>query len=177
MAVCLRALVMLAVLVGLPTAWIYYGPLPPSGQRVFDRIVEVAKESLGWNGPLQAENHLISAPHFEHAPQTPLSLAGQSDAENFASFTPVDVEEKPMPAQVEPLLEKLRSLGAAEYTLEKWGIDGQLYRFCCSMPLKHSDALTRHFEAVAGDPLTSIQEVVEEVGGWHSTRLASRQMP
>jgi len=48
MATAFRAIVMLAVLVGLPAAWVYYGPLPPSAMGVIQRTVATAKQSLGW---------------------------------------------------------------------------------------------------------------------------------
>ncbi|BBO36523.1 hypothetical protein [Lacipirellula parvula] len=48
MATLFRAAVMMSVLVGLPGAWIYYGPLPSSAQRVVDRFVTIAKEATGW---------------------------------------------------------------------------------------------------------------------------------
>jgi hypothetical protein len=48
MATLFRAAVMLSVLVGLPGAWIYYGPLPTGAQRVVDRFVAIAKEAGGW---------------------------------------------------------------------------------------------------------------------------------
>ena len=49
MATTLRGFVMLAVLVGLPAAWLYFGPLPKNAQRVVDRVVAAAKEAVGWD--------------------------------------------------------------------------------------------------------------------------------
>ena len=46
-----RATVMLATLVGLPAAWVYYGPLPHGAQKVVDRFVDVARDTLGIKAP------------------------------------------------------------------------------------------------------------------------------
>ena len=45
------ALCYVVTLVGLPAAWIYYGPLPQGAQRVVDRFVEVARDAIGWRHP------------------------------------------------------------------------------------------------------------------------------
>ena len=58
-----------------------------------------------------------------------------------------------------------------EYTLEKWGSAGQLYRFQCKMPLAQSNQITQQFEAVAPDPLASVEQVVGEVSSWQMARL------
>jgi len=157
MVVFLRAVVMLAVLVGLPAAWVYYGPLPAGTQRVVDRVVDVAKSALGWNEQAEAASDLKSAPRYDFSQETPAADANEAVSQ-----------------QAEPLLAQLRTLGVAEYTLEKWGINGQLYRFCCAMPLAQSAEHTRQFEAVAGDPLASIEQVVGEVATWQVARRGGR---
>lgn len=47
MATGFRAAVMLATLVGLPAAWLYYGPLPPAAQRVVDQATCSIREAIG----------------------------------------------------------------------------------------------------------------------------------
>jgi|GEM_PF-1376898 len=47
MATLFRAVVMLVVLVGLPSAWVYYGPLPPAAMGVVQRTIAAAKQSFG----------------------------------------------------------------------------------------------------------------------------------
>ena len=81
-----------------------------------------------------------------------------------------------MPQQVEPLLQQLRSRGVAEYSLEKWGSNGQLYRFRCAMPLAQNDAFTRQFEAVASDPVAPIEQVVGEVAKWQTALRDERRV-
>ncbi len=161
MAVFLRAIVMLLVLVGLPAAWVYYGPLPPQAQGIVDRVVEVAKSSIGWEPSTPPETSPISAPHFDPA-VTPA-----------VAIKPVEVPQPVAPtleAKLSPLLQQLRELGATEYALEKWGNEGQLYRFRCAMPLKQSDQLTQHFEATQAQAAESIQQVLAEVSAWQTAR-------
>jgi hypothetical protein len=75
---------------------------------------------------------------------------------------------------IEPLLAKLRQLGAATYSLERWGAAGNLYRFRCEMPLAASDAMTQQFEAIAANPQDSVAEVVNEVSSWQLARSGER---
>ncbi len=160
MATAMRSIVMLLVLVGLPSAWVYYGPLPPRAQQVVDRVVEIAQDALGTRQQTERAEATISAPRYQTTAEqaTPESTAPQSIA-----------------LQVQPLLERLRSLGVSEYTLEKWGNAGQLYRFRCAMPLAQSDDITRQFEAVADSPLLSVEQVVVEVATWHASRQTQNQ--
>jgi hypothetical protein len=177
MATFFRALVMLSVLVGLPAAWIYYGPLPPEGQRVVDRVVSAAKEAVGWNAPAtpssdariktdEAPAWSIGAPVA--APPVAPPLVTPVVAIEPAPTRPLSFQE-----QVEPLLAQLRQFGVIEYALERWGDGGKLYRFRCEMPLGASDQFTQQFEAVAADPQVSVEQVVAEVSLWQLTHRSA----
>lgn len=71
MATLFRATVMLAVLVGLPGAWIYYGPLPTSAQKVVDRFVAIAKEAAGWE-----KSETAAPPTWDFTKSQPLAPPG-----------------------------------------------------------------------------------------------------
>jgi hypothetical protein len=167
---------MLSTLVGLPAAWIYYGPLPPQAQQVANRLVSVAKEALGWDG--RAEE-VEPGETWVHAAATPAGRASEASSSGApqpaapAQARGPVVEPKPLSfaERVEPLLARLRQFGVAEYALERWGNDGDLYRFRCEMPLSPHVELTQQFEAVAADPQLSVEQVVAEVATW---RLAQR---
>ena len=78
MATLFRAVVMLSVLVGLPAAWVYYGPLPPAAMGVVERTIATARQSLGWESrqsdvAWQAESQ-GTAPRFDS------SLAAATEA-------------------------------------------------------------------------------------------------
>jgi hypothetical protein len=173
MVTAIRATVMLAVLVGLPAAWVYYGPLPDRAQRVVDRFVAAAKEAVDWkNGRARAPKPAApaaTAPKFAAA-TAPLSIG--------AVTTPAAATPSPMPApasptlaeRMEPLLAELKKYGVAEYALEPWGAERRLFRFHCEMPIGGSDKVTEQFEAVAADPQTSIAQVVADVTSWRAAR-------
>ena len=197
MATLFRAAVMLSVLVGLPGAWIYYGPLPQGAQRIVDRFVTIAKDAAGWK-----ETEAKPVPEWDFRNSTPLgegSLAGTNteatdvktvgmnpsarlgsapsltigDALPHPEMEPAASQEPSTLAErVEPFLVKLRQFGVAEYALERWGGDGKLYRFHCEMPVIGS-SLTQQFEAVAADPEASVEQVVTEVSRWQLARQAS----
>lgn len=169
MLVFFRAVVMLAVLVGLPAAWIYYGPLPPGAQKVVDRVVDVVKSATGWQRPSEDPLESKAAPRFSAAEPPP-------------AFAAPSVQPPPaaMPAglaeHVEPMLERLRALGPTEYSLEPWGRQGEFFRFRCAMPLTPDHEVTRQFEAVAETPLASIEQVVGEVTHWQTARLGGQNL-
>ncbi len=164
MATFVRALVMLSVLVGLPAAWVYYGPLPPQAQQAVDRLVAMAKGAVGWNQATAGaavesanSNRLPAAPAFTERQAAPALI--RPKAATFAD-------------RVEPMLAELRQLGVMEYALERWGAGGELYRFRCEMPLGAQAELTQLFEAVAADPQLSVEQVVAEVSQWQLAQRA-----
>ena len=201
MATLFRAAVMLSVLVGLPGAWIYYGPLPTGTQRVVDRVVAIAKEAAGWKKteakPRPTWDFTKSEPIAPEGDGVNLGTGGMNpparDGEgryaegSYAESPGASLEigkalpvPEPPPAKaattlaerVEPLLTQLRQFGVAEYALERWGGDGKLYRFHCEMPIA-GGSLTQQFEAVAANPEASVEQVVAEVTQWRTAREAA----
>ncbi len=197
MATLFRAVVMLVVLVGLPAAWVYYGPLPPAAVGVIQRTVASAKQSFGWKEPaavtawsteapktaprfdasvVQATHALQQQTNVEHA-ALPLQPV-RRDAQFSLASASVPVPERTVSAavddeiarQLEPHLSLLRSLDVAEYTLENWGGSGELYRFRCAVALGDTDDHTRQFEAIHADPLRAVHQVVGEVTSWQNAR-------
>ena len=176
MATTFRAIVMFAVLVGLPAAWVYYGPLPPDAQRVVDRLVGVAKETLGWDKSTASETAPGDSPLMTDAP-APAWNKSAADRTSVPVELPavVQVEAPPLAAsktptlaeRVDPLLAKLREFGVVAYDLEPWGTSGKFYRFHCEMPLEASGQATQEFQAVAADPQATVEQVVAQVAQWH----------
>jgi hypothetical protein len=163
---------MLSVLVGLPAAWVYYGPLPPSAQRMVDRFVATAKKTVGReSNPLAAEAAVaVEAPAFEIGGSVSSRPATTLAAAPAGSPAPASGTAEMAAGPMEPLLAKLRGLGAAEYVLEPWGSSNGYYRFRCEMPLAGGNDFTQQFEAVAADPVASVEQVVAEVASWHAAR-------
>ncbi len=184
MAALFRAMVMLFVLVGLPAAWVYYGPLPPEAMGVIQRTVATAKQSLGWNDLTRSEswgNRSIAAPKFEvlstappsqpirQDPQFSLASANLAPPPSVPSPTKAEVDDE-LAKQLEPHLSLLRALDASEYTLENWGGNAQLYRFRCEITLGKNGDFTRQFEAIDASPLRAVHQVVGEVTSWQNAR-------
>lgn len=205
MATIFRATVMLTVLVGLPSAWVYYGPLPPEAMGVIQRTVASAKHTLGWDDSVQEfgqpstkpSQSPKTAPRFDpliadatHVLQqeSAASLVGNispvahpvindpqfslasANVPATAPQTPNSEVDQQLSRQLEPHLTLLRSLNAAEYTLENWGGAGQLYRFRCAVSIGTTDDHTRQFEAIDADPVSAVREVVGEVTAWQNAR-------
>jgi hypothetical protein len=182
MAAFVRALVMLVTLVGLPAAWVYYGPLPEGAQRVVDRFVEVAQDAVGWKRPATVDSlgSQKTPARFDDILPTPpdrpvvaqakyearhprVQLAGASvNLPNPAGPHPGN-----QPGEMEMHLTLLKKLGVAQYALEKWGAG---YRFKCAVPLGDNPDFTQQFEAIDADPLATIRQVVGEVSSWQNAR-------
>jgi hypothetical protein len=184
MAVLLRALLMLVVLIGLPAAWVYYGPLPTRAQGFVDRVVNAARTTIGWDQP--AGDKAISAPYYLdpavkfNDPAVTQAAAIEavgvgSPATEVASSGVPTLAGSSLQEQLAPFLQQLRDQGAIEYALEKWGNEGQLYRFRCDLPLAESDQLTRQFEAIHHEPRESIAQVLAKVTTWRAARLNGSQ--
>ena len=186
MVVFFRAIVMLAVLVGLPAAWIYYGPLPSGAQRAVDRALEVVRNATGWQQPTAETVATKAAPRFNVAAapapkfssHSARSQSAQTQSSGLLPTTPMPMAQTGtiptatgLAEQMEPLLERLRALGSTEYSLEPWGREGEFFRFRCAMPLAHNRHVTQQFEAVAETPRASIEQVVSEVTRWQTARL------
>jgi hypothetical protein len=168
---------MLSALVGLPAAWIYLGPLPLEAQRLASRLVTAAKEAIGLtNGGPSTE------PWVRVAPARPAPKAAEESSAPVVAIStapPPLVAPRTAPAKpptladrLDPLLARLRQLGAAEYALEHWGEGGTFYRFHCEMPVGATQ-LTQQFEAIAADPQNSVEQVVAEVTSWQLSRQTS----
>ena len=194
MTALFRATVMLVTLVGLPAAWIYYGPLPTGAQKVVDRFVDVAREAMGWQHQLpvkQAWDQDKAAPRFEEAPfrqQSDESVRGQQETPqvnvSVPPSSPISLVSATLPitrpkmaatddlaGQLEPHFSLLRKLGAADYALAHWGSEGNLYRFHCSIPFGSEGLMSREFDAIEADPVAAVRQVVGEVTSWQNVQL------
>lgn len=176
MVTALRAAIMITVLVGLPAAWVYYGPLPDRAQRVVDRFVAAAKEATGWKepAPLPAKRPVAPTPvSFEQEAAAFDALPSSSPDSPSQETAPQPAAVPTLAEQYKPQLVKLHEFGVVEYALTPWGGDSRLYRFRCEMPLAESGQATEQFEAVAADPQAAIEQVVADVTAWQAMRGAT----
>ena len=65
---------------------------------------------------------------------------------------------------------RLRELGATYYVLEKWGDEGDLYRFECHVAISADADHNRYFEATAERPHSAVDTVLRQVELWRSDR-------
>jgi hypothetical protein len=168
MQTMLRAALMLAVLVGLPAAWVYYGPLPPQAQRAVDRVVATAKEAVEWDRWMTAADSRVSQ---RAAPAAGVPVRTMSVVTPQAE--PAAAPAPSLADRVEPRLAQLRGWGAAEYRLEPWGDGGRHFRFWCAMPIVEGAAATQLFEAVAADPQWAVERVAADVAAWQAAKLTA----
>lgn len=61
------------------------------------------------------------------------------------------------------LEQRLQSLGAVYYRMEKWGADGRLYRFYCDTAVAGQPGMVRHWEAVAEHPESAMIQVLSQI--------------
>ena len=171
MVVFFRATVMLTVLVGLPAAWIYYGPLPSGAQQAVDRVVEVVREAAGWKQPRDLMPVANASTRYPGPPTTAPEFAPAAmEKAPTVPHTSLTTSSTNLAEQLRPLLQQLQSLGPTEYSLEPWGREGEFFRFRCAMPLVAQDKqVTQQFEAVATTPRASIEQVMSEVASWKTT--------
>jgi hypothetical protein len=73
-------------------------------------------------------------------------------------------------SEVVRVQQRLRELGAAYYALETWGAQGRLFRFHARMSVGEGADCLRHFEAVNGDPVRVMAEVLDQVETWQRAR-------
>ena len=171
MAVFLRATIMLLVLVGLPAAWVYYGPLPPKAQKIVDRVMELGQEFLRNN---QTSHDEKVAPRYSVEPQQ-VNFDPKVLPASFAPTQPAAIEEDSLAEQLEPHLSFLRRLGAEEYTLEKWGDNDQMVRFRCLISFGSHEGCNRQFEAIAENSLSAVRQVVGEVSACQNAHGGATQ--
>jgi hypothetical protein len=67
------------------------------------------------------------------------------------------------------LLAELAKLDVQEPQLAPWGTGGQLYRFCCRATWGGSTQFSRHFESVAAEPETAVEQVLAQVDAWRTS--------
>lgn len=69
-------------------------------------------------------------------------------------------------ATIGNLSARIEQLGALRYRLERWGNQGELFRFWCEMPLVPGVGTVAFFEAIASQPEEAMENVVRQVENW-----------
>jgi hypothetical protein len=94
----------------------------------------------------------------------PNANAPAATTDNMASLEATEADRLP------PLLSRLQEIGGADPKLAPWGSSGELYRFCCRARMDNMPALSRHFEAVAAEPVAAVEQVIAKVEAWRTAQ-------
>ena len=188
-----RAVVMVSVLAVVVKGWMLYGPSREQVASLGVRAIELGDSLLAqFREPAPTESDpQVAPPPFVAAPAEPVGPAAQrlpptltpppapsevqlaAAAEPAApalaqSATPPPLEPAGSDARLEAALAQLDQLGVGQHELRPWGTSGQLYRFCCSAAWGNSPGYSRHFEAVATEPVVAVEQVVGQIAAWRA---------
>lgn len=184
-----RAIVMIVTGVIVAKGWQLYGP---SNERVKDFTAAALEKALAaWDGsavatsnvPKVVESGNTQPPSMGNAVQTvplPAEPAPQlvplpkatAEPPVAATGTPATIAAAPSTAmgedEVASLLTQLQQMGAIDAQVVQWGSSGQLYRCFCRAKVADTAPTARHFEAVAPEPTTAVEQVVAKVEAWRT---------
>jgi hypothetical protein len=178
-AVAVRALVMLACVVGIPilamsgTSWseivkkfqdfrwpTILSPASASSPATTDEDPTSPPPTDAGVPPVFCDAPSNRQPDSANAAHIPPS---GGIASPVASNQPAASPGLPMTGDIE---QRLRHLGATYYLLETWGNEQQLYRFYCQVAATGDANFTHYFEAVDADPLQAMLVVLHRVESW-----------
>lgn len=183
-----RVAVMAGVLVVVVKGWHLYGPSRDQVTSMAVRAIELgdsvlAKFRQASVNPRVAAAPLVGAPApappFAQ-PLPPTTIAPPAGDVALASATlpatPTAPHVDAGDARIEAALARLQQLGAGEHQLQPWGSGGRLYRFCCSAAWGGAPGYSRHFEAVAAEPLSAVEQVVDQVAAWRAAQQGAGRL-
>jgi hypothetical protein len=136
-------------------------PLPPGPAPQPILLATAESES-----PAFAQQAVGEAP-IAAAPATPPTRLIPVAPEEAPALAPAGGD-----ARLDAASARLAEIGAREGRLEPWGNEGRWYRFSCDAPWVDAPNYTRHFEAVAADPASAVEQVAAEIEAWHASRPA-----
>jgi hypothetical protein len=183
----LRALIMLSVLVALPLAALRGARLPERAWKVVEAVQERVGELIGRPAAASETADLppldlslpLRHPAQEVAPSAmPEPIVAPLEPPRDVSpthLTAARVEPTTRPtssagdgAPLRTIQRELRALGATDCVLETWGERGELYRFQADVAVRHDPNFHRNFQALHGDPLAAMREVLAQVRDWRA---------
>jgi hypothetical protein len=157
-AVTVRALVMLACVVGIPV-------LAMSGTSWSEVLKKF--QNFRWPAILNLASASPTAAQGEGPRLPPPSLKNSP-----GPCRPATEAARPHAADVgtgfRDIQDRLQELGATYYLLESWGNEQQLYRFYCKVAVAGSADYTHCFEAIHADPLQAMTQVLRQVETWRT---------
>ncbi|MEX2308163.1 MAG: hypothetical protein WD738_11250 [Pirellulales bacterium] len=197
-----RAIVMVAAGVIVVKGWQLYGPTTEQLKSAGVRTIELASAVWNQTQPAEASGSAadprLTAPAKPAAATAPTGViepaplmspaAGNVDnlpggasglatteprVDELVKATSAAADDAGVSDRLSPLYSRLKELGASDPQLGPWGSSGEMYRFCCRAALADTPAFTRHFEAVAAEPVGAVEQVVAKVEAWRATQRGS----
>ena len=166
----LRVAVLLTGLVGLPLVAML--GMPNHKANVMSSDVRQASTSfLPWEATPADPPHSSLAVAPEHIVGRPPNRPATDRPTDSRSSQPVPIPSTiGQNARLAEIQRRLRELGTTYYLLEKWGSEGQLYRFHCRVAIGEKTDANRHFEAVDADAIAAIERVLTQVEAWQAAQ-------
>jgi hypothetical protein len=177
-AVAIRALVMLACVVGIPylavsgTSWseivkkFQNFRLPLILAPAAASTTDATDENPAPPNDAGVPPVFCDAPQRNQSSVPTVSPVTRSHSDPIASLKPSAPSASDTPLSSDDIQQRLQRLGATYYLLEKWGNNDQLYRFYCQVAASHGADYTHYFEAVDADPLQAMLQVLRSVENW-----------
>jgi hypothetical protein len=195
-----RAIVMFAAGAIVVTGWQHFGPSADQVKSVVVSGIDMLETAWKSRLPSTVEGKLRpesggAAPLFAKAEPATASVPPAPTAPSLAPVNPVGSAASDMPSdstlakqpqldaseqalqsnsterdRVSALVSRLIQIGAKEPKVTPWGSDGHLYRCSCRAALVDSPALTRHFESIAGEPASAVEQVVAKIEAWRTAQ-------
>ena len=159
--VAVRALVMLACVVAIP-ALAMSGTSWSEVLKKFQDFRWPAILSPAAASPVVAQSEAPRSPPASSAVGPPAAARGTEPPRSLA-------------ARLQELGTRLQQMGATYYVLETWGSQQQLYRCYCKVAVAGNADYTHCFEAVHGEPLQAMLQVLRQVETWRRAEGGGRR--
>jgi hypothetical protein len=189
-----RIVVMAATLAIVAMGWRLYGPSTDQCKSIALRGVEYVESLLrspdhtSKNAAAPPMAKLLAGPEPAAAFDSPPLLLAADPAGNRPQISQAsdpavgglstipggaqNVAPTGEEARLKGLFDQLAQLDVQGPHLSAWGANRQLYRFQCRATWGDSPQISRHFEAVAPEPVQAVQYVLAQVNSWRAAETA-----
>jgi hypothetical protein len=96
----------------------------------------------------------------------PAVSAVQQVAWQHSNVPPIKQQQAEKRQNFQTLEEHLKLLGVKSYKLEKWGSEGNLFRFSCLAAASGEYQYEKHFQEIGGDEMNVMRAVIGQIEKW-----------
>ena len=113
----------------------------------------------------------VSEPNYPNLQEVPVESAIALPAPRFTSEVVIQQTsgERPQTNEIpnfESLELQLKALGTKYYQLQKWGNQGELFRFSCYVTSSEPYQYEKYFQAIGDDGIAAMQAVIADIEKW-----------